>query len=257
MRDWITDAQSLRGVDEAMIADSLAALHARFEQIHPFLDGNGRTGRLVLNLLLVRLGIPPAIIYKGDRSRYLAALRRADNGDHVTARRVPRTSRARQPLHVHRPGRRRTRAARSAPGTRNRAALRERPTRGGDPRPPEGRQGSRRHLAKLEGVGRRVPRHPLQTLMTTLLAGTSRRVPRPSLARPSRAKAPREHHPRVRPDRLLRHLAMPETLLVGGLRGQLGDTTPSKRDQTRGKHDSSLRCRSAPFAGTKPPRPSN
>jgi len=81
MRDWITDVQGLRGVDEATIAESLAALHARFEQIHPFLDGNGRTGRLVLNLLLVRLGIPPAIIYKGDRSRYLAALRRADGGD--------------------------------------------------------------------------------------------------------------------------------------------------------------------------------
>ena len=82
MRDWITDATALRGADEATIAESLAALHARFEQIHPFLDGNGRTGRLILNLLLVRLGIPPAIIYKGDRSRYLAALRRADGGDH-------------------------------------------------------------------------------------------------------------------------------------------------------------------------------
>ncbi len=56
-------------------------MHARFEQIHPFLDGNGRAGRLVLNLLLVRLGYPPAIIYKGNRSRYLAALRRADQGD--------------------------------------------------------------------------------------------------------------------------------------------------------------------------------
>jgi fido (protein-threonine AMPylation protein) len=50
-------------------------------QIHPFLDGNGRTGRLVPNLLLVRLGYPPAIIYKNDRSRYLAALRRADEGE--------------------------------------------------------------------------------------------------------------------------------------------------------------------------------
>ena len=38
--------------------------------------------RLILNLLLVRLGYPPAIIYKGDRSRYLAALRRADGGDY-------------------------------------------------------------------------------------------------------------------------------------------------------------------------------
>jgi fido (protein-threonine AMPylation protein) len=80
-RDWIADAQALRTADETTITEALAALHARFEQIHPFLDGNGRTGRLVLNLLFVRLGIPPAIIYKGDRSRYLAALRRADQGD--------------------------------------------------------------------------------------------------------------------------------------------------------------------------------
>lgn len=81
MRDWSTDAQGLRKVDESTIAEALALLHARFEQIHPFLDGNGRAGRLAQNLLLVRLGFPPAIIYKGDRSRYLAALRRADQGD--------------------------------------------------------------------------------------------------------------------------------------------------------------------------------
>jgi Fic family protein len=81
VNDWISDAQSLPGADEGMLPEALASLHARFDQIHPFLDGNGRTGRLVLNLVLVRRGYPPAIIYKGDRSRYLAALRRSDQGD--------------------------------------------------------------------------------------------------------------------------------------------------------------------------------
>jgi Fic family protein len=59
----------------------LAELHASFERIHPFRDGNGRTGRLVLNLMLVRGGYPPAIIYKRDRLKYLRALNRADNRD--------------------------------------------------------------------------------------------------------------------------------------------------------------------------------
>jgi hypothetical protein len=81
IRDWIRDAQALRRADADEIPEALARLHSRFEQVHPFLDGNGRAGRLVLNLLLIRLGFPPAIIYKGNRARYLAALRRADRGD--------------------------------------------------------------------------------------------------------------------------------------------------------------------------------
>jgi hypothetical protein len=81
VRDWVGDAQALRTVDEAELPEALARLHAKFEQVHPFLDGNGRAGRLLLNLSLVRLGYPPAIIYKGNRARYLAALRRADQGD--------------------------------------------------------------------------------------------------------------------------------------------------------------------------------
>jgi fido (protein-threonine AMPylation protein) len=80
--DWIGEVQVLDREREGIEPEALARVHARFEQIHPFLDGNGRTGRLALNLLLVRLGYPPAIIFKGDRRRYLTALRRADQGDH-------------------------------------------------------------------------------------------------------------------------------------------------------------------------------
>lgn len=80
MTAWVSEVNDLNPV-LGVSMDDLARFHARFEQIHPFLDGNGRTGRLVLNLVLVRLGYPPAIIYKRDRDRYLRALRRADAGD--------------------------------------------------------------------------------------------------------------------------------------------------------------------------------
>ncbi len=66
----------------APLPEELARIHNEFEQVHPFLDGNGRTGRLVLNLILVRLGYPPVIIFKGQRDAYLAAMRRSDDGDH-------------------------------------------------------------------------------------------------------------------------------------------------------------------------------
>lgn len=59
----------------------LADLHAHFERIHPFRDGNGRAGRLALNLMLVRMFYPPAVIHKRDRMKYLKALERADKGD--------------------------------------------------------------------------------------------------------------------------------------------------------------------------------
>ena len=80
MTDWVDLVNSLdAGADT--LCDDLAAVHCRFEQIHPFLDGNGRTGRLLLNLVLVRLGYPPIVIYKRDRVRYLQALRSADAGE--------------------------------------------------------------------------------------------------------------------------------------------------------------------------------
>lgn len=82
MRDWVTVVGKLREDSESPFPERLAELHNEFEKVHPFLDGNGRTGRLLLNLVLVRLGYPPAIIYKHERSKYLQAMRRADSGDY-------------------------------------------------------------------------------------------------------------------------------------------------------------------------------
>ena len=50
----------LAGAEDATLAETVASLHARFEQTHRLLAGNGRTGRPVLNLVPVRLGSPPA-----------------------------------------------------------------------------------------------------------------------------------------------------------------------------------------------------
>jgi Fic family protein len=82
MRDWIESTDLVRShLGEKPLPEALARIHNAFEQIHPFLDGNGRTGRLVLNLALGRLGYPPAIIFKRERDKYLQAMRRADQGD--------------------------------------------------------------------------------------------------------------------------------------------------------------------------------
>ena len=78
--EWIGTVNSLDTRPENF-PEELAKVHCRFEQIHPFLDGNGRTGRLILNLILVRLGYPPLVLYKRDREKYLTALSRADDGD--------------------------------------------------------------------------------------------------------------------------------------------------------------------------------
>jgi hypothetical protein len=80
VQDWVDDVTQLTP-HQAPIAETLAIKHAEFERIHPFFDGNGRAGRLLMNLVLVRLGFPPTIIRARDRDRYLAGLHKADRGD--------------------------------------------------------------------------------------------------------------------------------------------------------------------------------
>lgn len=56
--------------------------HHKLVWIHPFFDGNGRTVRLAMNLLLMRVGFPPAIILKNDRKKYYEALNQANSGNY-------------------------------------------------------------------------------------------------------------------------------------------------------------------------------
>jgi hypothetical protein len=80
MGDWVGKANGDPPSD-CHLLEHLAALHAEFERIHPFPDGNGRVGRLVLSAMLVQHGYPPAIIYKEERKKYLKRLERADSGE--------------------------------------------------------------------------------------------------------------------------------------------------------------------------------
>jgi Fic family protein len=54
-----------------------AEIHARFEQIHPFPDGNGRIGRLILQSMMLRKNLPPAVIKQGKKVIYLQYLNKA------------------------------------------------------------------------------------------------------------------------------------------------------------------------------------
>lgn len=58
-------------------------LHAWLVHIHPFLDGNGRTARAVTTLELVRSGLPPLIIKKKERDRYIDALANSDEAGNI------------------------------------------------------------------------------------------------------------------------------------------------------------------------------
>jgi len=68
MIGWHDQAVNLHPVARA------AELHTRFVKIHPFVDGNGRTGRLLLNFDLMKAGYPPAVIRTEDRFAYYDAL---------------------------------------------------------------------------------------------------------------------------------------------------------------------------------------
>jgi Fic family protein len=75
--DWFTREQKhLHPIELATL------LHHQLVFIHPFFDGNGRTARLVMNIVLMRAGYPLVVILKNDRKKYYRALQLGDKGDY-------------------------------------------------------------------------------------------------------------------------------------------------------------------------------
>lgn len=59
---------------EGELLEAILDTHIQFERIHPFSDGNGRTGRLIMNYSLLHEGFPPLVIQAEDKSEYLELL---------------------------------------------------------------------------------------------------------------------------------------------------------------------------------------
>jgi len=73
-----------------------AYVHFDFVHIHPFIDGNGREARLLMNLILLRAGYPPCYILNAERKKYIDSLERAHKGDmqpffNIVARAIERS----------------------------------------------------------------------------------------------------------------------------------------------------------------------
>lgn len=72
--NYIAESKSYHPVELATLA------HYELVTIHPFVDGNGRCARLLMNLILMQNGYPPAIISKRDREKYISSLEKAQLG---------------------------------------------------------------------------------------------------------------------------------------------------------------------------------
>ena len=75
--------EDIGDVDDKNALISAAFFHAKFENIHPFADGNGRVGRLLMNYYLVMHDHPVVIVYVEDRKEYMSALEAWDRDQNL------------------------------------------------------------------------------------------------------------------------------------------------------------------------------
>ncbi|MBU2639364.1 MAG: Fic family protein [Nanoarchaeota archaeon] len=79
--NWYNKSKNIHPLEKAAI------FHGRFEKIHPFDDGNGRVGRLLANMILLKEGYPGLIIRKSQRIAYFSSLEAFDNGHETKLKR--------------------------------------------------------------------------------------------------------------------------------------------------------------------------
>lgn len=76
--ELLGELSEMRFKDNDQILTAASYFHAKFENIHPFSDGNGRTGRLAMNYFLLRQNTPPIVFHEEDRKLYYQSLEKWD-----------------------------------------------------------------------------------------------------------------------------------------------------------------------------------
>ena len=69
------------GILDCFVVDKIAKFHLDFETVHPFCDGNGRIGRVLINLQLMQSGFPPVIIRDKEKAEYYEAFKLYRSGE--------------------------------------------------------------------------------------------------------------------------------------------------------------------------------